>query len=244
MPSVHEVYETFLSLVGLRVEDVSRDDIDGVFSLGIRTSSDRNMSFSGRGIECDSWGFLLRKVISDVEMVKDGDKTIILIHDHYVASGPFRITFNNTSEVISLKTTKADGPRMFSTHDPDIRSIADALIGRRVTDIDSIEEGEDDYRVEVETTGNNDNQDIERFIIQGYRSSGWWEVWVRRCTLFNTEDPVQDVVIPTQRFNEKEHGGWTVVEAVAASRKPVAEFVIYMSTKKDYRGLLKISSPQ
>lgn len=230
-----DVHEALKRLTGFRISQVEFSEREKSSSIDLKTCDGPQVYVGGARFTIVPWMRVLENlVIESVSLISDGKIDTISINAFGVDKD-FEIKFYHDESKIDRvdADNNNDCNLLFSSHDKDIRHIAESLVG---SVINSVSHNESSVRVDLtDNIGNSKMLTIadNKSVIDDRN-----DTWVSYYKLFKSAQ-VHDVRIVNQDSRYNSFFGNTsariVLEAIDDNGAPVMEFYVMVDTHEEER---------
>lgn len=230
-----DVYEALKRLTGFRISQVEFSEREKSSSIHLKTYDGPKVYVGGARFAIEPWMRGLENlVVESVNMTSDNKVDIISINAFGVDKD-FKITFyNDESKIYDVDVKNSNEcSLLFSSHDKDIKHIAESLVGSVVNSVSHNESS-----VEVALTDNFGNSKMLTITDNKSVTDDRNDTWVSYYKLFKGAQ-VHDVRIVSQDSRHNSFFGNTsariVLEAIDDNGAPVMEFYVMVDTHEEER---------
>lgn len=230
-----DAHEALEHLIGYRISQVEFSERDKSSSVELKTYDGPKVYVGGARFAIVPWMRGLENlVIESVNMTSD-DKVDIISINVFGVDKDFRVTFyHDESKIDRVDADNSnDCPLLFSSHDKDIKRIAESLVGSVVNNVSHNESS-----VRVDLTDNIGNSKILTISDNKSVTDDRNDIWVSYYKLFKSAQ-VHDVRIVNQDSRYNSFFGSTnarlVLEAIGNNGAPIMEFYVMVDTHEDER---------
>lgn len=230
-----DVYEALKRLTGFRISQVEFSEREKSSSIHLKTYDGPKVYVGGARFAIEPWMRGLENlVVESVNMTSDNKVNIISINAFGV-NKDFKITFyNDESKIYDVDVKNSNEcSLLFSSHDKDIKHIAESLVG---SVINSVSHNESSVKVDLtDYLGNSKMLTIaDNKSVTDDRN----DTWVSYYKLFKSAQ-VHDVRIVNQDSRYNSFFGNTsariVLEAIDDNGAPVMELYVMVDTHEEER---------
>lgn len=230
-----DVHEALEHLTGFRISQVEFSEREKSSSIHLKTYDGPKVYVGGARFTIVPWMRVLENlVIESVSLISDGKIDTISINAFGIDKD-FEIKFYHDESKIDRvdADNNNDCNLLFSSHDKDIKRIAESLVGSVINSVSHNESS-----VEVDLTDYLGNSKVltitDNKSVTDYRD----DTWVSYYKLFNIAQ-VHDVRIVSQDSRYNSFFGNTsariVLEAIDDNGAPVMEFYVMVDTHEEER---------
>lgn len=230
-----DVYEALKRLTGFRISQVEFSEREKSSSIHLKTYDGPKVYVGGARFAIEPWMRGLENlVVESVNMTSDNKVDIISINAFGV-NKDFKITFyNDESKIYDVDVKNSNEcSLLFSSHDKDIKHIAESLVGSVVNSVshneNSVKVDLTDYLGKSKMLTISDNKSV---------TDDRNDIWVSYYKLFKSAQ-VHDVRIVNQDSRYNSFFGNTsariVLEAIDDNGAPVMEFYVMVDTHEEER---------
>ena len=230
-----DVYEALKRLTGFRISQVEFSEREKSSSIHLKTYDGPKVYVGGARFAIEPWMRGLENlVVESVNMTSDNKVDIISINAFGV-NKDFKITFyNDESKIYDVDVKNSNEcSLLFSSHDKDIKHIAESLVGSVVNSVSHNENS-----VKVDLTDNLGNSKMITITDNKSVTDDRDDTWVSYYKLFKSAK-VHDVRIVSQesRYNSffDSTSARLVLEAIDDNGAPVMEFYVMVDTHEEDR---------
>lgn len=230
-----DVHEALEHLIGYRISQIEFSERDKSSSVELKTYNGYKVYVYGARFAVVPWMRGLENLVIESVNLASDDKIDTISINAFGVDKDFRITFyHDESKIYNVDVNDDnDCPLLFSSHDKDIKRIAESLVGSVVNSASHNESS-----VKVDLTDNLDNSKTITITDNKSVTDDRNDTWVSYYKLFKSAQ-VHDVRIVSQDSRHNSFFGNTtarvVLEAVDNKGKPVMEFYIMVDTHEDER---------
>lgn len=230
-----DVYEALKRLTGFRISQVEFSEREKSSSIYLKACDGPQVYVGGARFAIDrSVHGLENLVIESVSLISDDKIDTISIKAFGVDKG-FRLTFyHDESKIYDVDVKNSNEcSLLFSSHDKDIKHIAESLVGSVINSVSHNESS-----VKVNLTDNLGNSKVLTIADNKSASDDRNDTWVSYYKLFKSAQ-VHDVRIVNQDSRYNSFFGNTsariVLEAIDDNGAQVMEFYVMVDTPEDER---------
>ena len=230
-----DVYEALKRLTGFRISQVEFSEREKSSSIHLKTYDGPKVYVGGARFAIEPWMRGLENlVVESVNMTSDNKVDIISINAFGV-NKDFKITFyNDESKIYDVDVKNSNEcSLLFSSHDKDVKHIAESLVGSVVNSVSHNENS-----VKVDLTDNLGNSKMITITDNKSVTDDRDDTWVSYYKLFKSAK-VHDVRIVSQksRYNSffDSTSARLVLEAIGNNGAPVMEFYVMVDTHEEER---------
>lgn len=230
-----DVYEALEHLTGFRISQVEFSEREKSSSIHLKTYDGPKVYVGGARFAIDrSVHGLENLVIEYVSLISD-DKIDTISIKAFGVDKDFRVTFyHDESKIDRVDADNSnDCPLLFSSHDKDIKRIAESLVGSVVNSVNHNESS-----IKVDLTDYLGNSKVLTITDNKSVTDDRNDTWVSYYKLFKSAQ-VHDVRIVSQDSRYNSFFGNTsariVLEAIDNNGAPVMEFYVIVDTHEDER---------
>ena len=230
-----DVYGALKRLTGFRISQVEFSEREKSSSIHMKTYDGPKVYVGGARFAIEPWMRVLENlVIESVNMTSD-DKVDIISINVFGVDKDFRVTFyHDESKIDRVDADNSnDCPLLFSSHDKDIKRIAESLVGSVVNSV-----SHNKSSVKVDLTDNLGNSKVLTITDNNSVNDDRNDTWVSFYKLFKSAQ-VHDVRIVSQksRYNSffDSTSARLVLEAIGNNGAPVMEFYVMVDTHEEER---------
>lgn len=230
-----DVHEALEHLIGYRISQVEFSEREKSSSIHLKTYDGPKVYVGGARFAIEPWMRGLENlVIESVNMTSD-DKVDIISINVFGVDKDFRVTFyHDESKIDRVDADNSnDCPLLFSSHDKDIKRIAESLAGSVVNSV-----SHNEISVKVDLTDYLGNSKVLTITDNKSVTDDRNDTWVSYYKLFKSAQ-VHDVRIVSQKSRYNSFFGSTnarlVLEAIGNNGAPIMEFYVMVDTHEDER---------
>lgn len=230
-----DVHEALEHLTGFRISQVEFSEREKSSSVKLKTYDGPKVYVGGARFTIVPWMRVLENfVIESVSLISDGKIDTISINAFGVDKD-FEIKFYHDESKIDRvdADNNNDCNLLFSSHDKDIRHIAESLVGSVINSVSHNESS-----VKVDLTDNIGNSKVLTITDNKSVTDDRNDTWVSYYKLFKSAR-VHDVRIVSQKSRYNSFFGSTnarlVLEAIGNNGAPIMEFYVMVDTHEDER---------
>lgn len=230
-----DVHEALEHLTGFRISQVEFSEREKSSSIHLKTYDGPKVYVGGARFTIVPWMRVLENlVIESVSLISDGKIDTISINAFGVDKD-FEIKFYHDESKIDRvdADNNNDCNLLFSSHDKDIKRIAESLVGSVINSVSHNESS-----VKVDLTDNLGNSKVLTITDNNSVNDDRNDIWVSYYKLFKSAQ-VHDVRIVSQDSRYNSFFGNTsariVLEAIDDNGAPVMEFYVMVDTHEDER---------
>ena len=230
-----DVYEALKRLTGFRISQVEFSEREKSSSIHLKTYDGPKVYVGGARFAIEPWMRGLENlVVESVNMTSDNKVDIISINAFGVDKD-FEITFyHDESKIYDVDVKNSNEcSLLFSSHDKDIKHIAESLVGSVVNSVSHNESS-----VKVDLTDNLGNSKMLTITDNNSVTDDRNDTWVSYYKLFKSAQ-VHDVRIVSQDSRYNPFFGNTsariILEAIDDNGAPVMEFYVMVDTHEEER---------
>lgn len=233
--SAGDVHDSLEHLSGFRISQVEFSEREKSSSIHLKTYDGPKVYVGGARFAIEPWMRGLENlVVESVNMTSDNKVDIISINAFGVDKD-FKITFyNDESKIYDVDVKNSNEcSLLFSSHDKDIKHIAESLVGSVINSVSHNESS-----VKVNLTDNLGNSKMLTIADNKSVTDDRNDTWVSYYKLFKSAQ-VHDVRIVNQDSRYNSFFGNTsariVLEAIDDNGAPVMEFYVMVDTHEEER---------
>lgn len=230
-----DVYEALKRLTGFRISQVEFSEREKSSSIHLKTYDGPKVYVGGARFAIDrSVHGLENLVIEYVSLISD-DKIDTISIKAFGVDKDFEITFyHDESKIYDVDVKNSNEcSLLFSSHDKDIKRIAESLVGSVVNSV-----SHNKSSVKVDLTDNLGNSKVLTITDNNSVNDDRNDIWVSYYKLFKSAQ-VHDVRIVNQDSRYNSFFGNTsariVLEAIDDNGAPVMEFYVMVDTHEEER---------
>ena len=230
-----DVHEALEHLTGFRISQVEFSEREKSSSIHLKTYDGPKVYVGGARFTIVPWMRVLENlVIESVSLISDGKIDTISINAFGIDKD-FEIKFYHDESKIDRvdADNNNDCNLLFSSHDKDIKRIAESLVGSVINSVSHNESS-----VKVDLTDNLGNSKVLTITDNNSVNDDRNDIWVSYYKLFKSAQ-VHDVRIVSQDSRYNSFFGNTsariVLEAIDDNGAPVMEFYVMVDTHEDER---------
>lgn len=230
-----DVHEALEHLIGYRISQVEFSEREKSSSIHLKTYDGPKVYVGGARFAIDrSVHGLENLVIEYVSLISD-DKIDTISIKAFGVDKDFEITFyHDESKIYDVDVKNSNEcSLLFSSHDKDIKRIAESLVGSVVNSV-----SHNKSSVKVDLTDNLGNSKVLTITDNNSVNDDRNDIWVSYYKLFKSAQ-VHDVRIVNQDSRYNSFFGSTnarlVLEAIGNNGAPIMEFYVMVDTHEDER---------
>ena len=230
-----DVHEALEHLTGFRISQVEFSEREKSSYIHLKTYDGPKVYVGGARFTIVPWMRVLENlVIESVSLISDGKIDTISINAFGIDKD-FEIKFYHDESKIDRvdADNNNDCNLLFSSHDKDIKRIAESLVGSVINSVSHNESS-----VKVDLTDNLGNSKVLTITDNNSVNDDRNDIWVSYYKLFKSAQ-VHDVRIVSQDSRYNSFFGNTsariVLEAIDDNGAPVMEFYVMVDTHEDER---------
>lgn len=230
-----DVHEALKRLTGFRISQVEFSEREKSSSIHLKTYDGPQVYVGGARFAIVPWMRGLENLVIESVSITSDDRTDVISINAFGVDKDFRVTFyRDESEIDRVDADNInDCPLLFSSHDKDIKHIAESLVGGVVNSVShnesSVEVDLTDYLGKSKMLTISDNKSV---------TDDRNDIWVSYYKLFKSAQ-VHDVRIVNQDSRYNSFFGNTsariVLEAIDDNGAPVMEFYVMVDTHEEER---------
>lgn len=230
-----DVHEALKRLTGFRISQVEFSEREKSSSIHLKTYDGPQVYVGGARFTIVPWMRVLENLVIESVSVVSDDKIDTISINAFGVDKDFEIKFYHDESKIDRVDTgnNNDCHLLFSSHDKDIRHIAESLVGSVVNSVSHNESS-----VKVDLTDNIGNSKVLTITDNKSVNDDRNDTWVSYYELFKSAR-VHDVRIVSQKSRYNSFFGNTsariVLEAIDDNGAPVMELYVMVDTHEEER---------
>ena len=230
-----DVHEALKRLIGFRISQVEFSERDKSSSIKLKAQDGSKVYVYGARFSIAPWMWGLENLVVESVSVVSDDKIDTISIKAFGVDKDFEITFYyDESKIYDIDFKNSNECSLiFSSHDRDIKRIAESLVGSVVNSVSHHESS-----VEVALSDNFSNSKMLTIADNKSVTDDRNDTWVSYYKLFKSAQ-VHDVRIVNQESRHNSFFGNTtarvILEAIDSNGAPIMEFYVMVDTYEEER---------